>query len=118
MKRILILLVPVVIIFLAFRPVKSITVSGTITDETGATLAGITVKVKGTSTGVMSSNNGTYKITAPNENDKLLFSGPGLEPQEIVIKGRSVINITLRRAALMAQEVVVTAYSQKRRSEK
>ncbi len=118
MKRILILLVPVVIIFLAFRPVKSITVSGTITDDTGAPLAGIAVKVKGTSTGVMSSNNGTYKITAPNENDKLLFSGPGLETQEIVIKGRSVINVTLRRATLMAQEVVVTAYSQKRRSEK
>lgn len=118
MKRILILLVPVVIIFLAFRPVKSITVSGTITDDTGAPLAGIAVKVKGTSTGVMSSNNGTYKITAPNENDKLLFSGPGLETQEIVIKGRSVINVTLRRPNLMAQEVVVTAYSQKRRSEK
>ncbi len=111
MKRILILLVPVVIIFLAFRPVKSITVSGTITDETGATLAGITVKVKGTSTGVMSSNNGTYKITAPNENDKLIFSGPGFEQSEISIKSRSLINVTLKRPALLHSEVVVTGYS-------
>lgn len=114
MKRILILLVPVVIIFLAFRPVNSITVTGTITDESGTTLSGISIKVKGTSTSVVSSANGTYKITAPNKNDKLLFTGPGLELLEVAINGRSVINVTLKQVALMTQEVVVTAIGHKR----
>lgn len=114
MKRILILLVPVVLIFLAFRPFQSITVTGLITDETGTALSGITVKVKGTSTAALSSRSGTYKITAPNANDKLVFSGLGYETVEEKINGRTVINISMKKHAAMNQEVVVMAYGNRK----
>ncbi len=73
---------PVVLIMLAFRPVKSITVSGTITDETGTPLPGVTVVIKGTRTGVSADHNGSYKIVVPNANGTLVFSGAGVETKE------------------------------------
>ncbi|HRF19900.1 MAG TPA: carboxypeptidase-like regulatory domain-containing protein, partial [Chitinophagaceae bacterium] len=95
MKRILVMIVPVVLILLAFRPVKSHTVTGKVTDETGAALAGVSVHVKGTSTGVSSDVNGSFRITAPGSNSTLVFSAAGYVTAEIKINGRTSISITL-----------------------
>lgn len=114
MKRILILLVPVVIIFLAFRPVNSHTVTGTITDDSGNPIQAATVTVKGTSQGTSTDAKGTYRITAPKPTNTLIFSALGFEPTEIKISGRTVINVTLKSSSNQMQEVVVTGYSTKR----
>ncbi len=63
MKRILLLIMPVVLITLAFRPVKSHTVSGTVTDEKGNPLSSVNIKVKGTSQGTFTDAAGKYSIT-------------------------------------------------------
>ena len=115
MKRILVMIVPVVLILLAFRPVKSHTVTGKVIDETGAALAGVSVHVKGTSTGVSSDVNGSFRITAPGSNSTLVFSAAGYVTAEVKINGRSSITITLKAASQAMQEVVVVGLANKQR---
>ncbi len=114
MKKILLFIAPVLLIMLAFRPVKSLTVTGTVSDETGSPLPGVSISVKGTRTGVSTSTNGNYKIVVSNSNDVLVFSGAGLETKEEKIAGRSKINITLKHIVVAGTEVVVTALGQNR----
>lgn len=109
MKRLFLLAIPVVLIMLAFHPAKLITVSGSITDEKGNPVIGVSVTVKGTRTGAISTSSGKYTITAASANDVLVFSGAGLETVEEKIAGRSTINITMKTSSSMKQEVLVTA---------
>lgn len=115
MKRILFMIVPVILILLAFRPVNSHTVTGKVTDETGAALAGVSVHVKGTRTGVSSDVNGAFRITAPGTNATLVFSAVGYVTTEVKINGRTNITITLKAASQTMQEVVVTGLANKQR---
>ncbi|MGQ0738280.1 MAG: YfbK domain-containing protein [Bacteroidota bacterium] len=114
MKRILLMIMPVVLIFLAFRPVKTHTVSGTITDEKGSPVSYATVKAKGTTAGASADSKGVYRITVPNSGLTLQFSALGYETAEVNISGQSVINVTLKTAALKTQEVVVVGYGGKK----
>ncbi|MBL7749703.1 MAG: von Willebrand factor type A domain-containing protein [Chitinophagaceae bacterium] len=100
---------PLVLILLAFRPVQSITVTGIVTDEKGSPLPGVSIQVKGTRAGTSAASDGTYHITVSNSNDVLVFSGPGFTSHEEKVKGRTVINVSLKQNVLMGTEVVVTA---------
>jgi len=115
MKRILLMIMPLVLIFLAFRPVKTHTVSGTITDEKGSPVSYASVKVKGTRTGVSADSKGTYRITVANSGETLLFSAAGYESVEVNINGLTVVNAILKTSILAGKEVVITqAYGMKR----
>jgi TonB-linked SusC/RagA family outer membrane protein len=83
-------------------------VTGVISDESGELLAGVTVAVKGTSTGVMSDVDGKYSITVPNSNAVLIFSYVGYVQQEITVGSQTVINVQLKSSTEL-DEVVVTA---------
>lgn len=109
MKRILLLIAPIIIVMLAFRPVNSFVVTGTITDETGIAVPGISIKIKGTKTGMVALNDGTYKITVSSADDVLIFSGASYEPVEVKVGNRTVVDVTLKKATIMGKEVVVTA---------
>jgi Ca-activated chloride channel family protein len=65
---------------------------------------------------VSSSNNGDYKITVPNSNGVLIFSGAGLETKEERIAGRTIINVAIKRILIVGTEVVVTAMGQSRQA--
>ena len=91
------------------------TVSGKVTDQTGATLPGASVVVKGTTTGVITDNSGNYSIGSP-ENATLLFSFVGMKTQEIAVGNKTNINVTLEEDAIGIEEVVAVGYgSQKKR---
>lgn len=109
------MIVPVVLILLAFRPVKSHTVTGKVTDETGTAIPSVSIRVKGTNTGVSSDMNGSFRITAPGANSTLVFSAVGYVTAEIKINGRTNISITLKAASQTMQEVVVVGMAQKQR---
>jgi TonB-linked SusC/RagA family outer membrane protein len=87
---------------------QSITVTGTISDDSGELLSGVTVALKGTSIGVISDATGAYSITAPNSNAVLVFSYVGFTTQEITVGSRTVIDVTLVGSQELG-EVVVTA---------
>ncbi len=64
-------------------------VTGTITDDTSEPLLGVSVVVKGTSTGAVTDFDGNYSIEASN-GDTLVFSYIGFDSQELVVSGTSL----------------------------
>jgi TonB-linked SusC/RagA family outer membrane protein len=87
---------------------QQFTVTGTISDDSGELLAGVTVAVKGTNTGVVSGTDGNYSITVPGRDAVLIFSYVGYTQQEITIGTQTVINVVLK-SSIELEEVVVTA---------
>lgn len=90
-----------------------IAISGVIRDTSGV-LPGVSVKVKGTRTGVASNAEGRYQIRA-SRTAVLEFSSIGYIVQEVPVRGRSVINITLRADEKALDEVVVIGYGTQKR---
>jgi len=86
-------------------------VKGTITDvKTGEPLAGVNVVVKGsTSTGTISDANGVFTLSVP-ANSVLVFSYIGYLSQEVSVKGKSSVNVSLSEDVEALDEVVVVGY--------
>ncbi|MBI3140192.1 MAG: von Willebrand factor type A domain-containing protein [Sphingobacteriales bacterium] len=117
MKRFLLLIAPVLLILLAFRPVTAITVTGTVTDEKGTPVTGVTVLVKGTRNATSSGTDGTYRILVAGTGDILVFSASGFQSREEKVAGRTKIDVSLLPASQVMSEVVVTAYGQQRKKD-
>jgi len=97
------------------KTVQQIQVSGKVTDEKGLLLPGVTVLIKGTSKGTVTDFEGSYTITVPNPENVLLFSYLGYETQEILVAGKSIINVTLKEQISELEEVTLnfnTGYQQ------
>lgn len=77
--------------------------------DDGLPLPQVTVFVKGTTIGVPTDANGYYNIQVPNGNHKLIFRYTGYLTQEIDLKDRSRIDISLAPDMTSLGEVVVTA---------
>jgi TonB-linked SusC/RagA family outer membrane protein len=86
---------------------KSIT--GTVTDEDGQPLPGVTVVVKGSSQGTVTNADGEYSIANIPENAVLQFSFVGMQTQEVEVGSQTNVNIILTEDAIGLDEVVVTA---------
>lgn len=92
------------------------TITGTVTDENGATLPGVSILVKGTQKGTTTDAGGEYKIDVTNGNAILVFSYVGYEPQEIMVGNKSILNVSLNIDSKSLDEVVVVGYgTQKKR---
>jgi len=83
-------------------------ISGSIKDANGAGLPGVTVLVKGTTTGTTTNTEGKYTIQASND-ATLVFSFIGYVTQEVAVGGRAAVDITLVEETTQLGEVVVTA---------
>lgn len=87
---------------------KNKKVSGVVTDDQGETLPGVSVVIKGTSTGVSTDIDGKYQIEIPTDGATLVFSFVGMTPKEIAISDQTQVNITLESSSESLNEVVVT----------
>ncbi|WP_026999907.1 SusC/RagA family TonB-linked outer membrane protein [Eisenibacter elegans] len=92
------------------------TVTGTVTDESGDPIPGVTVVVKGTTQGTATDINGRYSITVP-ENAVLVFSGVGLTAQEVVVGNQTNISPTINSDVKTLGEVVVVGYGTQEKRE-
>jgi len=89
---------------------QQVKVSGKVNSvATGETLPGVTVVVKGTTTGASTDIEGKYSLTAPST-ATLVFSFVGMETQEVQLQGRTEINVALAPQASLLDEVVVVGY--------
>ena len=102
MKRFLIILT---LIFSVVLTAQEIKISGVVTDESKATLPGVTIIVKGTKKGTTSDSDGKYTMSA-NNGDVLQFSYVGLETKSVTVRG-AIINVTLTGSGETLQDVVV-----------
>lgn len=87
---------------------QSVKLYGTVIDETGLSVIGASVMVKGTTNGTITDVDGKFELTVGN-NDVLSVSYIGYETQEIRPSGNNLV-ITLKENSQMLNEVVVLGY--------
>lgn len=84
-------------------------VQGTVTDETGESLPGVSVVVKGTTNGTVTDVNGKYSIQATSK-DILSFTYVGMAEQDIKVAGQKTINVVMKDDVASLDEVIVVGY--------
>lgn len=84
-------------------------VTGTVKDPAGNGMPGVTVQLKGSTSGTVSDGNGKYSISVDSENSVLVFSFIGFATQEMTVGSQSVIDVSLAEDTKQLSEVVVTA---------
>ena len=88
---------------------QKITVQGTVYDETGETLIGASVLVKGTTSGVATDFDGNFSVQAE-PNAILVVSYVGYIAQEVPVDGKTQLKITLKPNSAVLEEVVAIGY--------
>ena len=90
-------------------------VSGKITDSSGASLPGVSVVVKGTTNGTISDTNGNFTLSNVPENATLQFSFVGMKTQEITVGSKTTIDVILEDESIGLEEVVAVGYGTQRK---
>ena len=88
-------------------------VSGVVVDETGETVIGATVLIKGTSQGTVTDYDGNFALSAP-DNARLVVSYVGMITQEVVATPN--MKIVLQSDSELLDEVIVTGYGSFKKS--
>ncbi len=96
---------------------ESKVVSGKVTNTTGEPLPGVTVLVKGTTTGTITDSNGQYILRGIPGNATLVFSFIGMKSQEASVEGTEVLNITMQDETIGIEEVVAVGYGTMKKSD-
>jgi TonB-dependent starch-binding outer membrane protein SusC len=96
---------------------NQIHVSGNITDENGNPLAGVNIKIEGTTIGTISDQKGKYSINISNANAVLIYSFIGYYQQKIEAGGKASINISMLPAVSNLEEVIVVGYGTAKKSD-
>ena len=97
---------------------QQITIKGIVTSATDKEpLIGATVQVKGTGSGTITGINGDYILSNVEKNAVLVFSSIGFESQEIAVGSQTTINVVLKEATELLDEVVVIGYGAVKKSD-
>ena len=103
---------------LAAAAQTSRTITGTITDDKGEGLPGVTILQKGTTNGQSSNPDGTYSLKVPAGGATLVFSSVGFVQQEVAVSGdQSALNIKLVADVKALNDVVVVGYGAQRKED-
>jgi TonB-dependent SusC/RagA subfamily outer membrane receptor len=92
-------------------------ISGRVTGDKGEALPGVTILVKGTTTGTATDGNGDFSFSVPAGSGTLVVSFIGYLTQEVSINNRSTVNISLAADAKNLEEVVVVGYGTQKREQ-
>jgi len=111
----LILLSPEKKEFSALLDAQQKIVSGTVTDESGQSLHGVTVVVQGTTQGTVTNADGNYTISNIPDGATLQFSFVGMQTQEVVVGEQTNIDIMMVTNVVGLEEVVAVGYGTQRK---
>ena len=92
-------------------------IKGVVSDEKGTGLPGASVSVKGTQLGTTTDVNGQFSLNVPANAKTLVISYIGMTTQEVAISNRQTINIQLKLADNVLNDVVVIGYGTQRRQD-
>ena len=101
----------------AMAQAQGTVIKGTVKDDRGLTLPGVTITVKGTQTNAISDINGKYSITLPAAAKTLVFTFLGMEKQEIEIGTKTTINVSMQTSVTNLNDVVVIGYGTQKRGD-
>lgn len=105
-----------VIIFMAASAFAQATIEGRIVDIEGESLPGVSVKIKGTTTGTVTDLDGYYKLSNVPTDATLEFSFLGMLTEEIEVGDKTTIDVTMVDDIKSLEEVVVVGYGSVKRA--
>ena len=91
-------------------------ISGKVTEQSGASIPGASVVIKGTTTGVITNNNGNFSMSVPFDTKTLVFSFVGMKTLEIALGNQNTINVTMQQNVIGLDEIVAIGYGSQKRS--
>lgn len=90
---------------------SNLTVTGVVTEKaTGYPAIGVSVLVKGTTNGTITSIDGDYSLSNVSKNATLVFSYVGMLTKEVAVNGQTKVNVSMEEDAQNLEEVVVIGY--------
>lgn len=89
-------------------------VSGKVTDQSKQPIPGVTIVVKGTTTGITTDIDGNFALSLPADAKTLIFSFVGMRSQEVAIANNSKFDVVMEAQLINLEDVVVTAFGIKR----
>lgn len=92
-------------------------IKGTIKDGANVPIPGVSVLEKGTKNSVVSDFDGNYEIISKTSQATLIFTFVGLETKEVVVNGKSLINVVMKDVVNDLSEVVVIGYGTQKRGD-
>lgn len=92
-------------------------VKGKVQDESGSSMPGVNILVKGTSNGTTTDADGQYNISVPDGNATLVFSFIGYASQEISLGGRTTVDVKMEPSTEQLTEIVVVGYGVQKKSD-
>jgi TonB-dependent starch-binding outer membrane protein SusC len=117
MKKLLLLSWGVLLLCITQLYAQTRTVTGKVTAQSdGLPIPGVSVTVKGTTTGTQTDANGNFSLNAPNSARVLVFTYIGFKPQEVVIAS-GTLGVVLQEDQKSLSEVVITGYQTQSRRE-
>lgn len=116
-KLIKFLLIPIILISTISSTSAQSSVTGKVIDQNGDPVPGVSVKLKGSTTGATTDPSGNYALSLPTSSGSLIFSYLGFATQEIEISGRTVINVSMVEDAQTLEGIVVIGYQTVRRQD-
>jgi Ca-activated chloride channel family protein len=108
MKAIVSILIVLFLSAFSMAPDQIRTISGTVSDQSGSPMAGVSVTVKGTSNGTFTDMNGAYRLQVSPEAQYLVFSFMGYGTETVKIKNSNQINVTLQPLLIKERQEVVS----------
>lgn len=111
--------------YIAIRPVNETevidqqqkSVSGKVTDSSGAPVPGVSVVVVGTSNGTITDGDGGYSISSIPANATLQFSFVGMKTQMVEVANKTSINVTMVEEAIGLDEVIAVGYGTQKKAD-
>ena len=94
---------------------QGIRVSGTVQDDFGEPLPGVSVTVRGMTLGMSTDANGEFMLTVPSDTCVLQFSYIGFKMQEVLVGNRRIIAVSLSEETATLEEVVVVAFGKQKK---
>ncbi|HEX8424923.1 TonB-dependent receptor [Hymenobacter sp.] len=95
----------------------AVALTGKVVDEKGVGMPGVSVSVKGTSTGTVTDNDGNFKLDVPDASAVLVFSFVGYLSQEVPVGSQTTLSVKLAPDSKALDEVVVVGYGTQNRRE-
>lgn len=93
------------------------TVRGTVSDEQGNRLSGVSVQIRGTTIATQSDDNGEFTLTPPSQGSVFVFTYIGFETLELVHGNSNLIQAVMTSSSIALEETVVVGYgTQKKES--
>ncbi|WP_343328609.1 TonB-dependent receptor [Polaribacter staleyi] len=91
-------------------------ITGTVSDESGP-IPGVSVQVKGSTKGTVTDFDGNYSLSTKDANVILIFSYIGYKTQEVVVSGKTEVNVTMVADVANLDEVVVIGYTSRKKGD-